>query len=1170
MTIRDMFVDNIDRKINGVIKVEQDSSDIIRQEVEEYVITRELRSLFRDFFNAYSESFDTPTADIGVWISGFFGSGKSHFLKILSYLLENKEINGRRTSDYFSEKFADPGMDLVIDKCTRGATETILFNIDAKGSVHKDKTAVLRVFAKVFYEHLGFDGDNLKVVQLEKYIESLGKTEEFRKEFEVLKGHKWEEQRKAFAFNRKYIVPTLEKVLGLSEADAQAWFDDRTAVEFSIDSLIADIRAYVKKKPKGFRLLFLIDEAGQYIGTDTDLLLNLQTIVEKLGSDCEGSVWVVCTGQEAIDEVIKVRTNEFSRIQARFGTRLSLTSSSVDEVIQKRLLTKTSDANNRLSLIYGENDAVMRNLFSFSEAVADIRGFEGPDEFCRMFPFVPYQFILMQKVYEEIRKHGNTGKHLASGERSMLSGFQEAAQKIENNDEYSIVPVYLFYDSLDKFLEHSIRDVIQRCTNAADEHRGLEPQDVNVLKLLYLIRYISDIKATLDNLVILMADDIRTDKIVLRKAISDSLDRLLKQNYISRHADVYLFLTDIEQDVQREIRGTVVSSAQIIEDIAKKVYDGIYSKKFTFGKTDFAFDKFIDSMSYGQTTGGMRLRMMTLDSDISDRSDLNMMASTKGEAAVVLAENTYFDLIEASLKIRTFIKRKNFSALDPDTQRIIRQQQEEATRMEKEAVGMLCKAIEDGTWYVDGDRMIQKGGTAVSRIDDALTLLVGHVYNKLSAITKNVEKDTDITKLLSETREVNLDGTEDNEEAMNLIIDYLDLQASKNIIVTMDSIQTRFQDKPYGWRDIDIAATVARLLRAQKIIIRYMGTNVGTDNPKIVDMLRKRTETGRTQVMKREAIPASKVSTAKQFLRDYFEVMDVPSDEDGLIRFILERFNNRDTEYSNLQRKYDSGSYPGKAIVDRAVSLVRTILSCKSDNLKLVNMLIDSMDDLLDCKEDIQKVAGFFKTQVQIFDSATNLVSEMANELSYFSREREAVEAYNEMQVILNASPFDYNRIPELNTLIGKVRGAHDRLLKSKQEEMCSIVDQCTDAVIQKAGTGCDGIVAETRRAYAEIKNEINAKSSIAMVDLMANRIYGIKDAAFTRIDNELAPKPQNDGNTPPKDPHAQKKYYKAVQRQLIFPAKKLETEQDVDNYVEEIRKSLKELLHNSDGIDIK
>ena len=125
-----------------------------------------------------------------------------------------------------------------------------------------------------------------------------------------------------------------------------------------------------------------------------------------------------------------------------FKTRLSLSSSSVDEVIQKRILKKKPEVVSQLEVLYGENDSVLRNLFSFTDSILDIKGYSGPGEFAVNFPFVPYQFIIMQKVFAEIRKHGNSGKHLSGGERSMLSGFQEATQKVQEKDEYALVPFF--------------------------------------------------------------------------------------------------------------------------------------------------------------------------------------------------------------------------------------------------------------------------------------------------------------------------------------------------------------------------------------------------------------------------------------------------------------------------------------------------------------------------------------------------------------------------------------------------------------------------------------------------------------------------------------------------------------------------------------------------------
>ena len=907
MIIRDMFADDINRKINGVIKVDQAADEVIEQELNEYVITKELKKHFITFFNYYSDALDEPTADIGVWISGFFGSGKSHFLKMLSYLLENKEVNGIRSVERFRKKFEDdPATYMMIDRSTKVETETILFNIDIEGSINKDKTAVLRVFAKTFYNHLGFFGDNLKVAKLEQYIDQQGKTEQFRRTFEEKKGMSWLESRKAFAFNGKYIIPTLMEVLDMSEEDARAWFNDKSAIEFSIAQLVEDIKDYLKTKPNNFRLLFMVDEVGQYVGTDTDMLLNLQSLVEKIGSECGGKVWVVCTGQEAIDEIIKVRADEFSRIQARFKTRLSLSSSSVDEVIQKRILKKNKGAEAELESVYNKNDSVLRNLFSFTDSILDIKGYSGPGEFAANFPFVPYQFIIMQKVFAEIRKHGNSGKHLSGGERSMLSGFQEATQKIQEKDEYALVPFFRFYDTVHTFLDGSIRRVIERCQRAADNGDGIEALDVDVLKLLYLIRYIDDIPANLDNIVILMADDIRMDKITMRETIRDCLSRLMSQNYIGRTGEVYNFLTDEEQDIQREIKSTPVDTASIVDRIGQMIFADIFTtKKYRYGKYDFAFDQMVDGITIGNITGGMRLRFLTVATDTAEKSELRLMTESKGkEAIVVLAETPYYESLESAMKIRKYVKQRNVNQLPKSVQDIIRDQQDEATKYEQTAMEDLVKAIESAQFYVDGEHIEIKGGNAKSKIEQSLEYLVSHVYRELSLIEKNADTDADIIEILTGADNM-MPGMEPNRGAATKIEEYLEMQAMKNLPTSMADIQSRYSAIPYGWKEIDIAAVVARLIYDQKVTIKYAGSTIQPDNPKLPDMLRKKSEIGKTSISKRQMITATKMRAVKELLREYFDVMDVPDDEDGLVAFVVQKFTELKDHYLELKGRYE-------------------------------------------------------------------------------------------------------------------------------------------------------------------------------------------------------------------------------------------------------------------------
>ena len=1182
MLIQDMFADDINRKINGVIKVDQAADDVIEQELNEYVITRELKKHFITFFNYYGDAFDQPTADMGVWISGFFGSGKSHFLKMLSYLLENKEVKGIRSVERFRKKFEDdPATFMLIDRATKGPTETILFNIDIEGFSNKDKTAVLRVFAKMFYSHLGFYGENLKVAMMERYIDQQGKTEEFRRIFEEKRGKPWLEMRRVFAFNGKFIIPTLMEVLDMSEEDARSWFNDKTATEISIAQLVEDMKAYVDTKPANFRLLFMIDEVGQYVGTDTDMLLNLQSLTEKIGSECEGKIWVICTGQEAIDEIIKVRADEFSRIQARFKTRLSLSSSSVDEVIQKRILKKKPEVAKKLEEVYEQNDSVLRNLFTFKTDIVDIKkGYAGPLEFTENFPFVPYQFIIMQKVFAEIRKHGNSGKHLSGGERSMLSGFQEAAQKIQEKDEYALVPFFRFYDTVHTFLDGSIRRVIERCQKAADNGDGIEQQDVDVLKLLYLIRYIDDIPSNLDNIVILMADDIRVDKIIMREAVRGCLDRLMSQNYIGRAGDTYNFLTDEEQDIQREIRDTNVDTASIVERIAQMIYGDIFTtKKFRYGKYDFAFDQMVDGITVGVATGGMRLRFLTVATDAVEKTDYRLMAESKGnEAIVVLADTPYYESLEAAMKIRKYVKQRNVSQLPKSVQKIISDQQDEAGKYELRAMTELQNAIEGAQFYVDGEHLEIKAGNAKSKIDQSLEYLVAHVYSKLDLITDNAGSDADIIAILTGAVTA-LPGMEPNRDAASAMEEYLEMQDAKKLPTSMADVQSKYSAIPYGWKEIDIAAVAAQLIYSQKVTIKYAGNTIQPDDPKLPDMLRKKSEIGKTSISKRKNISATMMRDVKSMLRDYFDVMDVPDDEDGLIRFVTEKFGEQRDYYASLDARYDGHEYPDRALIQEAIHLMDDVLSQKKDNIALIERVLKKEDALFDNKEAMSNgIENFFKTQVTVFDQAVQFEKSLHDDLDRIADNEEAHKALNTIRLITmvqTGSKFNYNRIRELNPLMDTVRTAHDKMLEEKRAEVLETVRQCMEATHTAANgdSKVSHLIEKSDRYFSQCKEKIAELKSLALLDAMFLPMCQYKDDTVSNIESVLAPpapKPPVQPTQPGKETApVKKKVVRAYNRQVVFQAKTLQSEADIDDYVEKIRSQLKQLLKNCDEIKL-
>ena len=169
MELKDIFLKDVTRPIDGVIKADDEAS--LRLELEEYVLTNEVAQRLNDFFIAYGNYHGAN----GVWVSGFFGSGKSHLLKMLALLLENRVIDGTPTLDLFLPKCeAQDKNDAILKanlvKAVAIPSKSILFNIDQKADVISKTQidALLSVFVKVFDEMCGYYGKQAYIAQFER------------------------------------------------------------------------------------------------------------------------------------------------------------------------------------------------------------------------------------------------------------------------------------------------------------------------------------------------------------------------------------------------------------------------------------------------------------------------------------------------------------------------------------------------------------------------------------------------------------------------------------------------------------------------------------------------------------------------------------------------------------------------------------------------------------------------------------------------------------------------------------------------------------------------------------------------------------------------------------------------------------------------------------------
>ena len=1127
MRLQNIYKSDIDRDISGVVKIAQNDEQSVAQELREYVVTQELSRHFARFLGQYKLPLTQPTDKIGLWISGFFGSGKSHFLKILSYLLSNQEVAGKRAVEYFSEKFADPQLFEELKACTIVPTETILFNIDSKSPLHKDKTAILRVFARVFYEHLGFCGSDLKAAKLEQFIEKNGRTKQFRSAFEQIHGRSWEESRESFALMEDHVSAAMTQALDMSETAARNWFNDRQ--ELSIEELVREIREYIDSRGESFRLLFMIDEVGQYIGSDSDLMLELQTIVEEIGAKCGGRVWVMVTSQEDIGRLAEGFGGDLSKIQGRFNTRLSLSSSSVDEVIRRRLLAKTPEAEELLSQKFQQDQAVLRNLFSFKNASPEMRGFRDREEFVETYPFVPYQFRLMQNVLHQIRSHGSAGRHLSGGERSMLSGFQGAAQAIQQKDQQALVPFSLFYDTLSSSLESSVRGVIQRCQDLADRGEGLQQLDVSVLKLLFLVRFTEDVKPDLDTLTILMTDQIGADRIVLRRHIQQSLERLIARDLVSRAGDTYVFLTEEEQAISREIQGTSVDSAMIARAVAEVAFGKLFpEKKFKYGSNGFPLRQRVDELTFGQKNVLIGLRFITAASELSSQEEPEflMRSAADNDVIIVLADSQpYFKELEEALKIRRFLKSRNSAQLPESVRSILRDFQQRASVHEKAAERLIYAAVSEGRVYAAGEKLSLKVTSVKERIQRALSALVEGVFTKLGCITLCCESTEELREILAGSRKFA------GDEAIREVLQFLEIQQMKGCGTTMEELRRRFSGIPYGWRELDIAAVIGELAAEKRLSIRMDGQLLQPGDERLTDCLCQRSEAEKTIVAFRKALPTGLIRKCREFLSEFdgCSLGQIPDDPEQLADFISRRFEQERCQLLELiSGEYAQGSYPGRAAAEEGVRLCEELLAQKND--ALLEKTAQMEDDLLDLAEDMAEVRTFFRVQRSVFDGAQAQAEQFSGERCYFREEAEALAACDQIREIL-ALPRPYRRIAELPELMRRISEAGDRLVAEKRAAVL--------AEIRAAAEEIGSALTDSEAAAAELEEKRLAaeKGSLTALDAILMQIRELRGRYLGSV---------------------------AVDSRELCPPASLTTQQQIDEYVQQLSRELSEKLEEN------
>jgi hypothetical protein len=1160
--LRNIFAKPVDRPIDGVIKADDEAS--LRIELDEYVITDEIGRRLETFLDAYN-NYDTAN---GVWISGFFGSGKSHLLKMLALLMENRAIDGVQAFDIFEEKLADQPMLLgALRKAVSVPSKSILFNIDQKADVisKTDVDALLSVFQKVFDEACGYYGKLPHIAEFERQLDENGQFGSFKEAYASISGKQWERGREQAVLERKNIASAYAKV---SDNDADHNADIlgqyRADTRISIADFADKVKNWIDKQAPKFRLNFFVDEVGQYIAENVKLMTNLQTIAESLNTRCKGQAWVIVTSQQDMEAIIgdgkAFQSQDFSKIMARFGVKMPLNSADVAEVIQRRLLSKTDEGRVRLGNLHDSEENNLKTLFDFTDGSIKLKNFDGRANFVSSYPFPPYQYTLFQMAITSLSQHNAfEGKHSSVGERSMLGVFQEVAKKMADQPVGGLATFDLMFEGIRTALKSSVQQSIQI---AEKEIENIDPFAVRVLKALFLVKYVKEFKPTVRNISVLLLSEFDTDQVKQRRKIEEALSFLERNTLIQRNGEVYEFLTNEEKDVEAEIKALDVDPSELSKEMEELAFDTILRhrkiKHLTTGN-DYSFSRKLDDHLLGREYELSINVISPFNDDVASPEAVRMQNISREELAVVLQPDVRF-IRDLTLFKQTdkFIRQARAGSQQPGRDRIVAEKGDQNSRRYKDLELRLRKLMAGARMFVRGDELDISGEEPQERIVKGFQGLVDKVYVNLPMLRGVTYEEADILK--AATPESGLFGNngEGLTEAEQDVFNYVQSQARNGVKVSVKYLTERFGGKPYGWPTTAILCLAASLSGKGKLEARSDSTVL--ERAELAKTLNNSHALNNILLTPQTEFTSAQIRKAKEL---YKELFDLPSDGTDARTIGAEWLESTRALSEDLDKILaQKAQYPFVVALEPLATKIAAMVG-KPASWYMTEPAAQE-DDLLDAKEEVlDKIRSFMSgAQREIYDDTREFLRDQEANISYVDA------AAGEALARALADPVCYKGTA-IQSLKSDLYGLKDRVeltVLKERKAVIAAVEDCAAKVTQTPE-----FQALSADYQAHIKRNIDSHKSgldsVKMIPILRDRANGAKLDLLPRIlaEVERLNRPVVDPKLvppgPPQPEPPQTTYVNASEIKVGFAKPYLTEEADVEQYVQKIKKSLLEQI---------
>ena len=845
--IQDLFDPSkkLNRTIESVVTFGANTESDLSTEISEYVVTDKLHNNYEKVIQDLQTAFDDSSKEVGIWVSGFYGSGKSSFAKYLGLSFDKSiMIDGVSFGEKLMSRIQDTAITAMHKTIiSRHNPQVVMLDLSTQSVAGK----IANVSDIVYYETLKLLGitksTDQKVMCFIDMLHNEGKYDEFCRLVETEKGKTWESVESNDLAANLIAASLAPRVLPAYFPDSASFKEINLTSAQNEKERFTRLYNLVKEKTGKDKIIFVLDEVGQYVASNIDLILNVQGMMQIFKDEFRGKVWVIATAQQTLTEdnqQAQLNSNELFRLNDRFPIKVDIEANDIKEIITKRLLGKSKEGQSHLKRLFSNNESVLKNAIHLSLQEHSIYNQVLTDEsFANLYPFLPVHIDILLSLLQKLASR--TG---GVGLRSVIRLIRDIL--VDNHLAEATIgqmagPEH-FYDVLRSDMEkNSSKEIVIAADKAILMFNGNDLA-VRICKTIAVMQLLDDFNLSFDNLCALLYNTVGStlDKSKIRKVIDEI--RQATGVTLEEIDGKFQFMTNAILGIREERDKIIPRDSEKAEVLQKQLQDmfspapsvNVYSTKTITAGVELNER----NRSYViHTATSLKINIRFVDgASYNDTHQSLLIDSTRQENARTLywlcTLNKDKEFILQDIVRSQNIKNRHLNETNKEIQAYLRAQSENAEEKMRQLAQILREAMGNSEIIFRGNPQ-QVDETTYKTV--ALKSIAEKVFEKYPLASASMKSNCvsqlasyqDVCTIPASLNPLGIINTTDGSiDATNkAIAEVKEFIAFRNE-ATGQEVITHFEKDPYGWSKDTIRYVVALMLKANVIQIRVSGKDI--------------------------------------------------------------------------------------------------------------------------------------------------------------------------------------------------------------------------------------------------------------------------------------------------------------------------------------------------------